>query len=74
MCMYCPREFKDDDKDMLDHVKQCLLKSQVKNKDSSNDRDKGIDKDEMKNLMKPKIMASLEKMKSKVLEDMKPFN
>ena len=54
-CMYCPREFKDDDKDMLDHVKQCLLKSQVNNDDSSNDRDNRIDKDEMKILIKPNM-------------------
>ena len=42
--MYCPKEFKDDDNDMLDHVKQCLLKAQVDNEDHINDKDKGIEK------------------------------
>ena len=57
-CMYCLRQFDDDDKDMLDHVKQRLLRSQVNYEDLTNNRDKGIDKDEMKNLIRPKIMAS----------------
>ena len=39
-CLYCPRQFKDNDEDMLDHVKQCLLKSQVYNENPSNDREK----------------------------------
>ena len=58
---------------MLDHVKQCLLKALSRNKDSLNDGDKGMDKEQIKHLMKPLIMKSLEKMKSKVLEEIKPF-
>ena len=55
--MHCPREFKDHDKDVLDHMKQFLLKSQVNNDDSSNDKDNRIDKDKMKILIKPKIIT-----------------
>ena len=70
-CLFCPREFKEDDKDMLFHVKQCVLKAQFE--DSSNKKDAGIEMEELKILIKPRIFTSLEKMKSKLLEEIKPF-
>ena len=42
-CLYCPRIFNDDDKDMLEHVKQCLLKAQFAGDCPNDGRDKGID-------------------------------
>ena len=58
---------------MLDNVKQCLLKYQSVNDNISHGRHSGIDKKQFKDLMKPKILESWGKMKSKVLEDIKPF-
>ena len=56
---------------MLFHVKQCVLKAQFE--DSNNKKDAGIEKEELKILIQPRIFTSLEKMKSKLLEEIKPF-
>ena len=71
--LYCPREFSDDDTDMIQHVKQCLLKAQIED-DQSNARGKGVEKEPFKHLLKPKIIESLEKLRSKFLEEIKPFS
>ena len=42
-CLYCPREFEEDDSDMLDHVRQCLLQAQFMDPEV---RDEGIEKDD----------------------------
>ena len=72
-CLYCSKVFAEDDKNMLEHVKQCLLKSQVESEDPSIEIAEGIKKDNLKPLLKPKIMELLEEMKSRVLEEIKPF-
>ena len=72
-CLYCPRKFKDDDKDMLEHVKQCLLKAQFCNEEFGDERDKGIDKEQLKDSFKPRIMEALKTMKSHLFDDVKPY-
>ena len=73
-CLYCPREFQDDDKDMLEHVQKCLLKAQLETDDASNEGCQEIQKEELQLSLKPKIMESLERVKSIFLNEIKPFS
>ena len=58
-----------DDKEVLDHVKACLLKAQDEDENPGDDSDKGIEKEPMKNLIKSKVMSCLEKKRSEMFDE-----
>ena len=48
-CMFCPREFLEDDSDVLDHIESCHLKAlanEVEDEEVSENDEQG-DKDEL---------------------------
>ena len=59
---------------MLEHNQQCLLKAQLETDDASNERCQEIQKEELQLSLKPKIMESLERVKSIFLNEIKPFS
>ena len=60
-CLYCPREFKEEDKDMLDHVRQCLMRAQFVDPEN---RDVGIEKENLKKNLRSSLMADMNKVKA----------
>ena len=60
-CLYCPQEFKEEDKDMLDHVRQCLMRAQFVDPEN---RDVGIEKDDLKKKLRSSLMADMNKVKA----------
>ena len=59
-CLYCPREFEEDDSDMLDHVRQCLLQAQFMDPEV---RDEGIEKETLKIRLRHKMTADMNKIR-----------
>ena len=59
-CLYCPREFEEDDSDMLDHVRQCLLQAQFMDPEV---RDEGIEKETLKVKLRHKMTADMNKIR-----------
>ena len=60
-CLYCPREFEENDTDMHDRFRQCLLQAQFLDPEV---RDEGIEKEKLKKRLRPWMKADINKVKT----------
>ena len=60
-CFYCPREFEENDTDMHDRFRQCLLQAQFLDPEV---RDEGIEKEKLKKRLRPWMKADINKVKT----------
>ena len=70
-CLYCPREFKEGDVDMLDHVRECLVMAQSIDHEN---RDEGIEREQFKTKLRPSMKADMSKVKAKLDQMTQEFN